>query len=81
MDKIGRIKKKVILISISLSVIAVFSFGIYFLITPNIVVSPPKLVDWAKHKVIVFESDDWGLCSEVPDQKALEKLSNTDFKT
>ncbi|MDZ7262137.1 MAG: hypothetical protein ONB05_08540 [candidate division KSB1 bacterium] len=38
------------------------------------VTSSPNIVDWTKHKVIVFQSDDWGFCGWVPDLKAYQKL-------
>ena len=33
-------------------------------------------VDWSKWKAIVFESDDWGLCSYTPSSEKYGRLSN-----
>jgi hypothetical protein len=37
------------------------------------------LINWQRWKAIVFESDDWGACSWVPDEKTYEKLRDFPF--
>lgn len=38
-----------------------------------------SLVDWSKHKVVVFESDDWGLCAWMRDNIARERLTEKGY--
>jgi len=33
-----------------------------------------SVIDWRKHKAIVFESDDWGNCGTCPDTETLERV-------
>ena len=33
-----------------------------------------SMIDWRKHKAVVFESDDWGNCGTCPDLETLERV-------
>lgn len=76
MHKIKIIKKTLLA---SIAVITILC-GIYLHNGSDlIVIHSPKLVDWAKHKTIVFESDDWGMCSWVPDEVTFKSLKKDTF--
>ena len=34
-------------------------------------------LDWRRLKAVVLESDDWGLCAWVPDERAFRSLADT----
>ena len=42
------------------------------------VLSSPGNVDWEKRKIIVFQSDDWGLCGWCPDLEAYREVLDKD---
>lgn len=51
-------------------------WGLYEILRKFVVRS---CVDWKRHDVIVFESDDWGLCGNMRDAVAKEELINKGY--
>lgn len=79
MARVKGMRNRISLLLLSLGIICIISFVIYCFNNPNVVVSSPKIVNWTKHKVVVFESDDWGWCHRCPDMNSFYALSSTDF--
>ena len=74
-----RSSAKILLTGVSIFLILTSFFTIYCYSSYSTVISIDNLVDWSRHKVIVFESDDWGMCSWVPNQEVFDSISETTF--